>query len=384
MCRPPQEPSFWTICSATVPVSLNGSDGVQVHDAAEALAWEHLQQADVLLTAPRSGWRNAPAHKPAGWPGRLRWVHLASVGVDFFPRWLFEDVQVTCARGVASEPIADYVLSALLEQSLGLSARVVHEAQDWPREFSRAFTQPGRLLGSQTLGIVGYGAIGQAVARRAKAFGMQVLTLRRSSADGITHEADGTRRVQSLQALLSASDHVLLAAPLTDATRGLINAQTLAHSKPGLHLVNVARGALVDQEALREALDSGLLAAASLDVTTPEPLPQGHWLYRHPKVRLTPHISWAAGDVQAATRAKFLDNLQRYRAGQPERLGWRAGARCRRGPGLGASAASRCVADGTAQWLAQCAGAQTCGLARTAALGASGIGGGGLLSALAV
>lgn len=83
--------------------------------------------------------------------------------------------------------------------------------------------------------------------------------------------------------------------------------------QPGLHLINVARGGLVDQDALKVALDSGLLGAADLDVTEPEPLPEDHWLYSHEKVRLTPHISWAAGDVQAATRDKFAENLQRYR-----------------------------------------------------------------------
>lgn len=296
---------------------LTSSAGVQVLDAVQDLAWERCHEADILLTAPRSGWRNAPKQKPAGWPGRLRWVHLASVGVDYVPSWLFEGVQVSCARGVAAEPIADYVLSALLEQSLGLSARLVRNPDDWARESARVFSQPMGLLHGQTLGIVGYGAIGRAVAQRAKAFGMKVQALRKTSLAAQIHAEDGTAYAKSLEALLASSDHVVLALPLTEASKGMVNAEVLAHCKPGLHLINVARGPLVDQDALKAVLDSGLLGAASLDVTEPEPLPENHWLYRHEKVRLTPHISWAAGDVQAATRDKFAENLARYQRSQP-------------------------------------------------------------------
>lgn len=294
---------------------LSASTGVQVLDAGQDLAWERCHEADVLLTAPRNGWCDAPKEKPAGWPGRLRWVHLASVGIDYFPAWLFEGVQVSCARGVAAEPIADYVFSVLLEQSLALNARRAKNAADWERQSTLVISQPMRLLAEQTLGIVGYGAIGKAVAQRAKAFGMTVQALRNGKGSAQLTE-DGTSYAKDLSQLLASSDHVVLALPLTAQSRGLINADALAYCKPGLHLINVARGGLVDQDALKVALDSGLLGAASLDVTEPEPLPEDHWLYGHEKVRLTPHISWAAGDVQAATRDKFAENLQRYRSSQ--------------------------------------------------------------------
>ena len=296
---------------------LSSLQGVKVLDAGRDRAWERMQEADVLLTAPRSGWHGAPREKPPGWPGQLRWIHLASVGMDYFPRWLFDDVQVSCSRGVAADPIADYVLSALLEQSLGLNVRQVKNSSDWGRESSKVFSQPMAVLRNQRLGIVGYGAIGKAVAHRAKAFGMQVQALRRTQQLSPSHADDGTEYASSLQALLGSSDHVVLALPLTEASRYLLNADAFAHCKPGMHLVNVARGGLVDQEALRQALDSGLLAAATLDVTEPEPLPENHWLYSHPKVRLTPHISWAAGDVQARIGSKFAENLQRYRNALP-------------------------------------------------------------------
>ena len=87
--------------------------------------------------------------------------------------------------------------------------------------------------------------------------------------------------------------------------------------KPGVHLVNVARGALVDQDALRAALDDGRVAVASLDAVDPEPLPDGHWLYTHPRVRLSPHVSWSAPDALDELIDRFIDNLRRHRAGRP-------------------------------------------------------------------
>ena len=110
---------------------------------------------------------------------------------------------------------------------------------------------------------------------------------------------------------------VVVTAPATPETRSLLDVGAFAAMKPGVHLVNIARGALIDQDALRDALDRDVVAVASLDTVTPEPLPEGHWMYAHPKVRLSPHISWSmpgASDVLAAT---FIDNLHRYVAGEP-------------------------------------------------------------------
>jgi phosphoglycerate dehydrogenase-like enzyme len=121
----------------------------------------------------------------------------------------------------------------------------------------------------------------------------------------------------SMAELLERSDHVVVAAPGTASTHHLINAQTLAAMKPGAHLINVARGSLVDQDALIAALDSGHLSLASLDVTDPEPLPEGHVLYSHPLVRLSPHISWSSPTTVQRTVGCFIDNIGRFRAGQP-------------------------------------------------------------------
>jgi len=287
--------------------------GVRVITDAESAPWARDTEADVLLTAPRNSWRSAPKTAPPGWPGRLQWVHTASVGIDYFPPWLFDVPVVTCARGVAAVPVAEFVLSALLTHAKQLEQRRVASPEQWAADFDRACITPLGLLAGQTLGLLGYGAIGQAIARRALAFDMQVLALRRSSAP----IADaGVQTAVSLADLLARSDHLVLALPITAETQHLINAEALYHARPGLHLINIARGALVDHVALLQALDAGTIAAATLDVVDPEPLPAGHALYTHPRVRLTPHISWSGGEVAAETTRKFLGNLALYLSGQ--------------------------------------------------------------------
>ncbi|MGA3149001.1 MAG: NAD(P)-dependent oxidoreductase, partial [Acidimicrobiales bacterium] len=119
-----------------------------------------------------------------------------------------------------------------------------------------------------------------------------------------------------LPSLLRLSDHVVVAAPATPRTDGLLDDDALGHVKPGAHLVNVARGSLVDQDALVRALDDGRIARASLDVTDPEPLPGGHVLFHHERVRITPHISWSSPRTVQRTLDLFTENVTRYRSGK--------------------------------------------------------------------
>src|SRR5690606_36116919 len=165
----------------------------------------------------------------------------------------------------------------------------------------------------RTLGILGFGAIGRTLAMLGVGLGMRVLVSRRSEAP---MDADGVTQV-GLKDVLRLSDHLVLAAASTADTHHIINARTLRHANPGLHLVNVARGALVDQAALMDALNRGVIAAASLDVTDPEPLPNGHPLYSHPKVRLSPHLSAQDPGLRARQARAIVENLQRYLARQP-------------------------------------------------------------------
>jgi len=267
-------------------------------------------QARVLLARPFSPAQRArPA--PPGWPFGLRFVQLISVGVDAYPRWLLDTpgLAVSTAHGSSSQTIADFVLAQLLRVQLRLDARRAQHAGQW------RFTEAPALAGAR-LGIVGFGGIGQALAAKALALGLQVSALRRSEwPPEAALPLAGVQRAHSLAQLLAESDHLVLAAPGTEQTRHLINADTLALAKPGLHLVNVARGSLVDQDALRAALDSGQLGWASLDVTEPEPLPADHWLYSHPQVWLTPHTCAISPQVQDTLAGQLVGALQALQRG---------------------------------------------------------------------
>ena len=238
---------------------------------------------------------------------RVGWVHLAGTGIDSFPRELFDGRTVTNARGASAVPISEFVLAAMLAFEKHLPETWIHEP---PEHWNFA---PLGWLNTRTLGLVGLGGIGLATAERALAFGMRVQALRRRPDPS---PLEGVEVVDSIDELLSEADHLVLAAPATPRTRHLINAETLALVKPGVHLVNIARGALVDQDALRVALDDGRVAMATLDTVDPEPLPEGHWLYSHSKVRLSAHVSWASPAGMDRTLEIFVDNLRRYATGE--------------------------------------------------------------------
>jgi phosphoglycerate dehydrogenase-like enzyme len=123
--------------------------------------------------------------------------------------------------------------------------------------------------------------------------------------------------LDSLVELAEESDHIVLAVPATDATYALFDSKTLASAKQGAHLINVARGTVIDQSGLMNALDDGPLEFATLDVTEPEPLPEGHPLYTHPRVRLTPHVASNHPTINEALYAKIADNLERYLRSEP-------------------------------------------------------------------
>jgi phosphoglycerate dehydrogenase-like enzyme len=145
---------------------------------------------------------------------------------------------------------------------------------------------------------------------------MRVRALRRTDAPS---PVEGVEIMRSIGDLVSDADHLVIAAPATARTRHLIDADALSRVKPGIHIVNIARGALVDQDALRVALDDDRVAMATLDTVDPEPLPEGHWLYVHPKVRLSAHISWYEPQLQKAALDIFVDNIGRFRRGEPLR-----------------------------------------------------------------
>lgn len=238
----------------------------------------------------------------------IEWVHTFGTGVNRFPFETLGQARLTCSRGASAIPISEWVMAMLLSFEKQLPDRWISEA---PERWNWA-TLGG--LHGRRLAILGFGGIGQAVARHALGFGMRVRAHRRSAAPSPIEAVEMTT---SHQALLEAADHLVIAAPATAETHHLVGDAFLAHARPGLHLVNVARGSLVDQEALRRALDGGRVACASLDTVDPEPLPEAHWLYTHPRVRLSAHISWSGPGALEGLIDPFVENLGRFRAGEP-------------------------------------------------------------------
>lgn len=272
-----------------------------------------LHDAEILLSGPHPSWRDAPPAAPDEWPAGLRWIQSSSTGVDWAPRWMLSGTPVlTCGRGHNTVQVAEYALAALLDREKSLDRITVRSRRAW---LAGAGIGVSGTLAGRTLGLAGYGSIGRAIAVRARAFGMQVRVWRRG--DWATHEADeaGVLPVPDLRALVRSVDHLVLALPLTDATRRCIDVDVLAQARPGLHLVNLARGGLVDHAALQDALETGQVGFATLDVTDPEPLPEHHAFYRHDRVRLTPHLAWAGEPDRTRLVAQIHANLDAFLQG---------------------------------------------------------------------
>jgi phosphoglycerate dehydrogenase-like enzyme len=279
---------------------------------ADAPIWLPPPDADVIFCSLMS-WAKAPEAAPPGWPFNIRYIQFASAGIDTLPKWARGVNEIASVKGVTAEPIAEYAMAAILSdcKRIDIIAGLVENAdvnafdeRNWPQGTMRT-------VKGQTIALLGYGAIAQAIAHRAEAFGMRVKALRRSAGT-----AD-PRFVHSLEALLAEADHLVLCAPATAETRHIMNDAAFAAIKPGCHLINVARGALVDQDALVRALDAGRLRKATLDVTEPEPLPADHPLRGRKDVVVTPHAAWFSEDHFHRVTSKLLENLERYAKGEP-------------------------------------------------------------------
>jgi len=244
---------------------------------------------------------------------RMRWLVTIGAGVDFLPLDILiaRGVMITKGSGLNAVAVAEYTVMAMLAQAKNY--REVVRAQD-RREWLADSPGKRQLAGSRAL-LVGYGAIGRELAQRLRAFAVEVVPVSRSG-------RDGSLRPDEWQARLGEFDWVILAAPSTDETRHAIGAAELAAMKADAVLVNVARGTLVDQQALAQALTDMRIGGALLDVTEPEPLPADDPLWAFDNVQITMHLSGRAQDtVYAGAVERFLANLEVYRAGrQPQPL----------------------------------------------------------------
>jgi len=249
----------------------------------------------------------------------LVWLQAHSAGVErllAIPELRGSDrITLTNLRGASGPAIADHAFAMLLALTRDLPVHLAGRREGaWVRRGSGEL-EPVALEG-RTLLVVGLGGIGTEIARRGHGFGMRVLATRRSDDPGPEY-VEKVAKADQLLALLPEADVVAIAVPLTKETERLFDARAFAALKPGAWLVNVARGRIVDQDALVGALRSRRLAGACLDVTDPEPLPPGHPLWSFPNVVITPHVSSLAELTDDRQWNVFRENLRRFDAGEP-------------------------------------------------------------------
>ncbi len=248
-----------------------------------------------------------PAESVALVTPRTRWVQLPHAGVE---RWtsagLITREPVWCsAAGAYGPQVAEHALALMLAGARRL--QVAARATTWDR-------QPGRLFAGSTVALVGFGGIGRCLLPMLDPFGCRVLAVTDSG------PVDGVERTvarSSYREVLTDADHVVLLAALTPQTRGMIGAAELDAMRDDAWLVNVGRGGLVDTAALVDALSSGSIGGAALDVTDPEPLPDGHPLWTLPNALITPHVANPPEAHDAALAARVSDNVRRFAAGEP-------------------------------------------------------------------
>jgi phosphoglycerate dehydrogenase-like enzyme len=282
-------------------------DGAEIgrDEAAPEVAWG---TGDLFDAGPMRPFFGLVARAPS-----LRWFASPAAGFEnpFFGDLVRKGIRVTTSHA-SSPSIAEYVVRAVLDAFQGAEQwRQGQAAGEW-----RTHDRHREVAGS-TWPVIGLGAIGTEVSHRARALGATVIGVRRSPTGG--EPVDEVRTPDAVAEVLPRAHAVVLSAPATPATRHLVDAAFLAAVKPGSVLVNVARGDLVDEQALLAALDTGAPGLAVLDVTATEPLPPESPLWTHPSVVVTPHSSGRGTGRFDRAVGEFLDNLDRYRRGEPLR-----------------------------------------------------------------
>jgi phosphoglycerate dehydrogenase-like enzyme len=280
------------------------SDRIELEHTTDSEKIRHgLAWAEVLVCLPQV------VAIPWGPMPKLKWVHVLSAGVDEVLPYLPKEVTITATHGIQAEAVADHAFALLLALSRGIARFRDHKKALWDR------TVPVDELFGKTMVIIGLGEVGRAVARRAKGFGLRVVGASRAGTP-----VPGVEQVLSVDRLpevLPQAQVLLLCAPLTEKTRGLIGAGELALLPQGALLINVARGGVVDEEALIHALQVGHLAGAGLDVFSCEPLPPDSPLWHMDQVIVTPHVAGLSPHYTERAIKKFAENLDRYLRGEP-------------------------------------------------------------------
>ncbi len=271
-----------------------------------------IRNAEVAVT-----WTLSPQQLASA--GKLRWVHSPAAAVHGFmyPEFVASNVVLTNARNVHAPVVAEHVLTLMFALARQIPACVRYQGKStWGQQLLWNSGYRPRELASATLGLIGLGTIGAEVVRRATALGMNVIAVRahpEKSVEGVS----AVYGVQDVSKLLAQSDFVVLAAPVTPNTQHLINAERLAQMKPDAYLINVGRGALVDEAAIAHALRTKQIAGAALDVFEEEPLPENSPLWVLENLLITPHTAGLTEKLWRRHVELISENLRRYLAGEP-------------------------------------------------------------------
>jgi len=274
---------------------------------------EHIRDAEIFFGWSLRGEQVSAAKK-------LRWIHSTAAAVHqlMSQELRASDIVVTNARSVHGPVVAEHTIAMMFALAKCLPAAVRYQQQRvWAQEqIAYHHPCPGELAGA-TLGLIGYGAIGSAIALRAGALGMRVLVVRKHPQRESGPEDIKTFCPDRLDEIISQSDYLVLAAPLTEKTHHLINAERLARMKLGAYLINVSRGALIDESALTDALRNHRIGGAALDVFDHEPLPADSPLWDLDNLLITPHTAATTDKMWERHYALIKENLRRYLAGEP-------------------------------------------------------------------
>lgn len=323
------------VCAGNLPAGFptqlfDGRITLQITESNDALD-RLVREADVLYSG------KIPAIVPAETPN-LRWIQLPSAGADHvrsLPVWN-SDITITASKGIHTVPMSEHVFAMLLALVRQLPALFRAEVEhEWLHERRDSHLQFGELRG-RTMGIVGWGKIGDGVAHLARAFGMRVIGTRWSVTaprevpgrtdpaftdapwlEPVEHSPDIVYPPAQLHDVLSQSDVVVVILPLTSETQGLLAEAEFRAMKRGALFLNIGRGAVVREEALVHALQSGQLGGAGLDVFTQEPLPSSSPLWSMPHVIVSPHVGGMSDRTNERAARFFAVNLSRYLEGQP-------------------------------------------------------------------
>lgn len=284
-----------------------GLNGVVTVASSIGDAMELAQDSEVILGhVPLPLLQRAP---------KLKWVHSASSGVDIYGYSEFRDSEIvlTGEKGLVGGHLADHGFALLLTMTRNLKRAIKLGSEGWDR---RAELRAQEIeLDGLTLGILGFGGTGQAMAKRGRAFGMSCLAVDNNKIEG-NDDVTEVWGLDSIPKLLSLSDVVAICLPLTPQTQGFFGDEVFSQMRKGSFLINVTRGEIVDDKALQRALDSGHIQGAGLDVHTIEPMPANHPFWNYENVVMTPHTAGASQLRSGRNIDRFVQNIGRWRANE--------------------------------------------------------------------